>query len=354
MKPRVAIIGTGRIGAESSKRFIGLIPDGYLPISHAESIKSIDRLELVAICDQNLELLRQQQYFYNVKNIFTDYKELIDNIRPDIISVATRTDVRCDIIDYALDKGVKGIYAEKPFSRSVKRCKQILEKVQACNAKITFGTTRRANEIYRKAKDIIKAGEIGDIVHINVEYGMKPLFWTFPHMIDLMIFFANNTEPEFVHAYSSSLISEVSENIIDLDPIVDNCYFRFSNGVTASSSPAETFNTNIYGKKGYIIVQGDGMYIQVYKQGKIPLYFHDLETYNVNATMSGTQHLFEDLSDAVLNDKPIMHISPLEILANQRMLSGIAQSAINKGQVLDFKDLNEELVITGRSGGMFA
>ncbi|MGG2383218.1 hypothetical protein, partial [Salmonella enterica] len=66
MKPRVAIIGTGRIGAESSKRFIGLIPDGYLPISHAESIKSIDRLELVAICDQNLELLRQQQYFYNV------------------------------------------------------------------------------------------------------------------------------------------------------------------------------------------------------------------------------------------------------------------------------------------------
>ena len=48
-KLKSAVIGLGRMGAEPSKRLEGKVPAGWLPISHAEAILSIERLKLEAI-----------------------------------------------------------------------------------------------------------------------------------------------------------------------------------------------------------------------------------------------------------------------------------------------------------------
>src|SRR6185312_15282004 len=96
---------------------------------HAESIKSIEHLELVALCDKDELRNKRFSELYNVKASYTDYKDLINEAKPDIISIATRTDVKAEIISYALEHGVKGFYVEKPLSRSVKECRGVLNKI---------------------------------------------------------------------------------------------------------------------------------------------------------------------------------------------------------------------------------
>jgi scyllo-inositol 2-dehydrogenase (NAD+) len=120
-KLRAAVIGLGRMGAQLSSRFDGKIPDGWMPLSHSESFMTTEDLELVAICDKDETRLAQFSELYKIENAYTDYQKMIDEVKPDLISIATRTDVRCEIIQYAAQHGVKGFYAEKPISRSMQR-----------------------------------------------------------------------------------------------------------------------------------------------------------------------------------------------------------------------------------------
>jgi predicted dehydrogenase len=61
---------------------------------------------------------------------YTDYHEMLEQERPDIVAVCPRhVDQRVSMIEAACEFGAKGIYVEKPFARSLKECDLIK---QAC------------------------------------------------------------------------------------------------------------------------------------------------------------------------------------------------------------------------------
>jgi scyllo-inositol 2-dehydrogenase (NAD+) len=355
MKLKVAVIGLGRMGAEPSSRLRGKIPDGWLPISHIEAIRETPEFELVAICDQNDELLRRHQEYYGINKGYVDYREMITEIKPDIISIATRTDIRCEIIKYGLQNNVKGFYAEKPISRSLKDCKEILNIIQHRNSKIIYGATRRAMDIYKKAKDICDSGELGQVKHISVEFGSTSLLWSHPHSTDLIIFFSGSTDVTEIQGSCFIETGSIkSPTLVDFDPIVKNAHFTFANGVSASISQASGFNVRIACESGILTIHGDGYCIEINRVKDLPGYFHSIEEVKIVSTKSGTQYLMEDLRDAVLKDQPVKHIVPDEILCGQRLLFGILESSMQGGRIVTIEELNENVVITGRSGKLYA
>ncbi len=356
MSLKVGLIGLGRMGAEPSERFVGQVPPGWLPLSHAEAILSNEGLELSGLCDNDEGRRQRFGKHYGVDTVYSDYKQMIDELRPDIISIATRTDIRCDIINYALGKGIKGFYAEKPLARSIKESRETLEHIESCGAKIVYGATRRAMDVYKKAKEICFSGELGNIKHINIEFGHSALLWTLPHAVDLIVFFANCSEFETVQAACSGADfgGPVTDNILDMDPLVDFAYFKMSSGISATISPVNGFNVRIGCTNGIVTVHGNGGFIEINKTGQMTDYFHDTEIIKVEPKKSGTQYLFADLCDAILLQRDVMNISPAEILCGQTMLFGIVQSAKQKGIILTASDLDEELIITGRTGQLFA
>ena len=221
-KLKSAVIGLGRMGAEPSKRLEGKVPAGWLPISHAEAILSIERLKLEAICDTNESRVHEISKIYNVDKVFTNYQDLLDNEHIDFLCIATRTGERCEIIRYAISKGIKFIYFEKPVSRSISECVSILELAQLNNVVLGYGVNRRYNDVYRYAKDLIKSGELGDLIQINIEAGRTNLFWSHPHSTDMILFFADSTELEYIQGscrFQNNYIPE-SNLYIDDDPIM--------------------------------------------------------------------------------------------------------------------------------------
>jgi predicted dehydrogenase len=344
------------MGAEPSERLKNRVPEGWMPLSHAEVIQSTEGMELVGLCDMDETRREKFGKYYHVDHVYSDYKEMIDELQPDIISIATRTDIRCDIINYALQKGVRGFYAEKPLARSIKESRETLEHIEACGAKIVYGATRRAMEVYKKAKEICFSEELGSVTHISIEFGHSALLWTLPHAADLIVFFANSTEFDFLQAYSSSIPDSglLNNNILDMDPIIDFAYFKMSNGISAAISPVNGLNVRIGCTKGIVTVHGNGEFIEINRAGKTPNYFNDTEILKTETEKSGTQYLFSDLRDAILNNKSPQNISPDEILCSQKMLFGMAQSAIQHNKILYSQELNEELVVTGKTGALFA
>ena len=187
----VGLIGCGRIGANTSSELRDTLPDGWLPYSHAEAIQTNEALRLLAICDVKSENLIRTKNAHGVQHCFDNYQTLIDELQIDILAIATRTEGRTDIIRYACENGIKALFLEKPISTNLRDCMFALDSVAKHRVKTAYGVTRRFMEIYCKAKQMVKAGDIGDLIEVCIGFGKSPLLWVHPHSVDTILFFAD-------------------------------------------------------------------------------------------------------------------------------------------------------------------
>ncbi|MCW7493152.1 Gfo/Idh/MocA family protein [Leptospira soteropolitanensis] len=349
---RSAVIGLGRMGAEPSSRLEGKVPAGWLPISHLEAIQSICDLTLEAICDLNESRMGEIAEIYEVDKKFTNYKELLDQEKIDFLCIATRTGERSEIISYAISKGTKYIYFEKPVSRSISECDSIIELARQNNVVLGYGVNRRYNDVYRFAKDFIKSGELGKLMQITIEAGRSNLLWSHPHSTDLILFFADSVDLEYIQGTCSFQDGYLPENnsYIDDDPIIENAYYLFKNGIQAGINLTGGFNVRLGCSKGILTIYGDGSYIEI-KSGSG--YFTNHKIIDFIPRSSATINAFRDMVYSK-NDTARLPITPEEIRIGLLMLIGTLQSSLYGGKRISVDQVNHELIVTGRSGNSYA
>jgi len=340
------------MGAAPSSRLDGILPLGWLPVSHAEAILENTKIQLYAFCDNDQERLQQLGAYYNVKYLYNDFQDLIQETQPDFLCIATRTQGRTDIIKYACQNNVKIIYLEKPISRSIADCRSTLEICKKYDVLLGYGVNRRYHFAYRKAKEIIKSGIVGQLREINIEHGRSSLLWSHPHSADLILFFAEDTQIEYIQGTCSYTDDYIPENImfIDNDPIIEHAYLKFKNGITANINQVGGLNVRLGCTEGIVTVYGDGTHIEIRKGDG---YFTETQLINPEPRQSATVTAFRELVDALKTDSPIP-IKQEEILTNMIILNGIVYSSINGGQRIAPSEIPEEMIVTGKSGVFYA
>lgn len=350
-KFKAAVIGLGRMGAEPSSRLEGKIPNGWLPISHVEAILSTPGLELVALCDQDEHKLERFKTLYKIENGYSDYKNLFDEIRPEFLSIATRTSIRKDIIINAVENGVRLIYAEKPLCNSVAECEDILALLKKHQIIIGYGVNRRYHYLYRKAKQLIYDGLIGDLKEIHVEHGYGNLLWSHPHSVDILLFFAATCEFQYVQGKCNFSSSYNAQDLyIDDDPFIEHAFIKFCNGVQGVITSSGGTNVRLCGTKGNITIHGDGKFLECYYGTE---YFYDRLVIDEEPGRSATETVFSELINAYYSDSEVP-ISPEEILAGHLISTGIVQSSLNNGSLLKSVDISKNITVTGKLGDFYA
>lgn len=338
----VGLIGCGRIGKTSKGE---TLPLGWRPYNHIDAIEVNKNLCLTAVCDVSIEKLKNV-VAKTPAAVYCRYEELIDDVhRPDILGIATRTKGRTDIIRYAAEHGVKGIYIEKPISTSLEDCYTALDAVEKNNVNIVYGTQRRFHDVYMRARDLIRDREIGDIVEIQATFGRAPLLWTHPHTVDTILYFAESCDVEYVQASCSLAPSYlVSDSCADTDPLLNFGFIQFKNGITANISCQNTINgmnITISGTTGTLSIPANGSYLEL-----------DSCLIDVPIKMSGTQRAYAELARAVETDSP-SPISTEEVRTGHEILFGFVRSSMYEGRRTRLSELDERFVITGRQGDLY-
>ncbi len=344
------------MGAEPSVRLEGKAPDGWLPISHVESILAIPSLELVGFCDSDTERLARLSKHYNVMHIYTNYIKLIDELKPDFLSIATRTKGRTDIIKYASENGVRVLYFEKPICNSIEQARQTLAIAAENNVLVGYGVNRRYHATYRKAREILRSGELGKIEHICVEHNSSNLLWAHPHSVDIILFFTESCDLEYVQGNCSFIDNYTAENFmhIDNDPIINHAFFKFKNGITASISPTRGLNTRITCEKGILTVYSDGTWLEIndiHGTG----YINNGRIVEVDTSISATVNAFLELLEIAKGNSSIENpITNDEIITGLIMLNGLTFSSLKGGIKVNPEDVPEQMVVTGKMGNWYA
>jgi scyllo-inositol 2-dehydrogenase (NAD+) len=197
MKPhyRVAIIGTGRMGGLIEDE----IPAGsfYRPYGHFSAYQAIEQTTVVAVANRGAERLERFARRFGVADTYLDYREMIAEERPDIVSVTTPSWARAEPIIFAAEHGVRGIYAEKGLCASLEEADRIVAACKAHRVAFNWGAMRRHDDGFRQLRAAVARGDIGE-PRLATMYSYTDLIKHHPHTLDLVSMLLGDPPPIWV------------------------------------------------------------------------------------------------------------------------------------------------------------
>ncbi|HRI20033.1 MAG TPA: Gfo/Idh/MocA family oxidoreductase [Panacibacter sp.] len=127
-------------------------------------------VELVAACDLYTGRLENAKELHG-KDIFTtkNYHEILDRSDVDAIIIATSDNWHARITKEALKKG-KAVYCEKPMVHKISEGMGVVEAHKASGKIMQVGSQRVSSIGYKKAQELLAAGEIGKLNMVNAVY----------------------------------------------------------------------------------------------------------------------------------------------------------------------------------------
>lgn len=224
---RAGVVGLGRMGST----FDDEINQGgsvFLPYCHAPSYNAASDVDLVTGADPNNE---QRSIFgtrweIEDKHLYTDYREMLEKEKPDILSICTTARIRAQIVQDASRSGVKAIWAEKPIALTLDEADTMVEACAEHNVVLAINCARRWHPLFAQAKTMIEEDELGKIVQVT-GYGQCGLSHNGSHLIDIVRFMAGG-RVEWVYGEMESDEAAAGEK-----DLMGNGYLAFDNEVRA-------------------------------------------------------------------------------------------------------------------------
>ncbi len=165
-KLRVAFIGTGRISD-----------------LHALAYLDDDRAELVALCDNNIELARQRGRRWGVSSsrIFSDYHDLLALDDIDLVEILLPHHLHFAATLAAAAAG-KHISVQKPMALNLTQADEMAASARAAGVILKVYENFIFYPPVQRAKALIDNGEIGDPLTIRIKSnsGVSPSEWQVP------------------------------------------------------------------------------------------------------------------------------------------------------------------------------
>ncbi|MCM3781975.1 Gfo/Idh/MocA family oxidoreductase [Neobacillus mesonae] len=145
---------------------VGLVGAGGVTELHLEGYKNRqDRLEVVAICDPNVEILTRKAEQYGIQQQFTDLNDFIQNSGIDVAIVCTPTSIRKQVVYPLLEAGLP-LFVEKPFSDTWADAIEITKKAELLGVPISVNQNFRRHFTFDVVKDIVSQDTIGKVTSI--------------------------------------------------------------------------------------------------------------------------------------------------------------------------------------------
>jgi predicted dehydrogenase len=151
---------------------VGLVgSSGWSEFMYLQNLQGFEHGEIVAIAARNEVRLQSLGEKYGVKHLFTDVQALIDSGTIDAIIVATPDEHHHSITMAAIKAGIH-VMCEKPLAMKAADAKEMLEAAEVSGLVHNVMFTWRNLPLFKKVKELIEEGAIGDVYHFDIRFFM--------------------------------------------------------------------------------------------------------------------------------------------------------------------------------------
>lgn len=243
MQIKVAVIGAGSMG-----------------VNHLRVLRDFDneQVQLVGIAEASEAILQHATNRFHVAG-YADYRQMIDEVCPDLVAVVVPTHLHFAVAAYALEHGIH-VLLEKPMTSTVDEALLLLQFARQYDAKLAIGHIERFNPAIIQLKRRLVNGELGKIFHLHArrlgpfpprirDVGVTLDLAT--HDIDVMRYLAD-AEIEHVYAETQRRIHSTHEDFV-------LGIMRFTNDIVGMLdvnwlTPTKVRELSITGEKGMFLV----------------------------------------------------------------------------------------------------
>ena len=252
---------------------VGIIGAGLQGGRRAPVLKQFPGTRLVMVASASLDAAQRLADSMGCEAI-DRWEEVIERSDIDVVVVCTPPNLHATMSIAAMNRG-KHVLCEKPLARTLKEAEDILAAAKANGVTLKCGFNHRHHPGIKKAKEWIDAGIIGKLNFIRCRYGIcGRLGYEKEWRADPKIVSGGQLMEQGIHAIDlfrwflgefSEVTGFTSTCFWNIAPLEDNCFalFRTKDGQIASLHSSLTqwkniFNLELFGREGYIIVDGLG------------------------------------------------------------------------------------------------
>lgn len=344
MKFRVAIIGLGGITNMHMRGYLAMPND----------------VEVVAGADISDEKKKKFKDTYKIENLYSDYKKMLKEVKPDLASVCTPNYAHMKPTIDALSSGAH-VICEKPMAMNSIEAEKMLDASKKAKKILTIAHQMRFNSQSQVLKSYIDRGDIGEIYygrswslrrigipgwgvfHIKEKSCGGPMIDIGVHALDCITWLMGNPEPVSVTGMTYAKFGKSKDfpvtvwgdyNRDEFDVEDFACGFvRFANGATLSieSSWAANIETDsmqqtLMGTKG----GASTMPLRIFKMEKD--HFSDIHPKNLPEADPYVMEI-KRFVEACQGKCDIL-VKPEQCLKTQKIIDAVYESAKSGKEVI--------------------
>ncbi len=155
---------------------VGLVGYKFMGKAHSNAYLSVGKFfdtklspVMKAVCGRSPEALQAFADQWGWESIETDWTKLVAREDIHLIDIGSPGDTHAEIAIAAAKAG-KHVYCEKPLANSLAECKKMVAAVRSTGVRHMVNFNYRKCPAVALAKQMIAAGEIGDIRHFRATY----------------------------------------------------------------------------------------------------------------------------------------------------------------------------------------
>lgn len=243
MQVKVAVVGAGSMGA-----------------NHLRVLKDFDEeeVQLVGVAETAEAALQRAVSRFHLAG-YSDYRQMIERTRPDLVVVVVPTHLHFAVAAFALEQG-SHVLVEKPMTSTLEEAEALLQLARQHGRHLAVGHVERFNPAIIHLKGRLEKGELGKIFHLHArrlgpfpprirDVGVTLDLAT--HDIDVMRYLA---DAEIRHVYAETqrhLHNRYEDLLLGI--------LRFSNGAIGMLdvnwlTPTKVRELSITGERGMFLV----------------------------------------------------------------------------------------------------
>ncbi len=264
----------GRAKAKSSKYRAAVIGrTGKGNYGHGLDVvwNDIEQVQVVAVADEDPKGRAAAAKRLKVSRAYADYREMLEEEHPQIVSVAPRwLDCHRDMVLACAEHGCH-VFLEKPICQSLEQADEMIAALEKRNLKLAIAHQTRYSPALKHVQKIIADGTLGDILELrgrgkeDRRGGGEDLMVLGTHVMDLMRFFCGDPRCCFARVKEAGKpvtrneVREGAEGIGLLAGDEIHAMYHFNGTTTgyfstqrARDGVSKRFGLQVYGSKGIL------------------------------------------------------------------------------------------------------
>ncbi|MGD1867399.1 MAG: Gfo/Idh/MocA family protein [Phormidesmis sp.] len=149
-----------------------VIGTGVISKQHLSFLQSSQQANLVGVCDLSPAAANYAADTFGAAAAYTNYAEMLERAQPDVVHILTPPKTHFPIATDCLRAG-SHVICEKPVAPSYQEFTDLWQIAKDCDRTLIEDHNYRFNGPVRAIKDMVAAGELGDIQDVEIRIALN-------------------------------------------------------------------------------------------------------------------------------------------------------------------------------------